>query len=61
MNERPIGLKPGMDLELGTYLCPNDLILGRASNHVPCGIWKDSFDAQKMDYVQNVVNTFWRK
>ncbi|XP_068233730.1 uncharacterized protein [Palaemon carinicauda] len=31
MNERPIGIKPGMDVELGTYLCPNDLLLGRAN------------------------------
>ncbi|XP_063591692.1 uncharacterized protein LOC134768817 [Penaeus indicus] len=62
MNERPIGLKPGMDLELGTYLCPNDLLLGRASNHAPCGPWKDSFNTKRrLDYIQNVVNTFWRK
>ncbi|XP_068240885.1 uncharacterized protein [Palaemon carinicauda] len=37
MNERPIGLKPSMDVELGTYLCSNDLLLGRASNKVPSG------------------------
>ena len=62
MNERPIGLKPGMSIELGTYLCPNELILGRASNHVPCGSWTDSNNNKKrLDYIQNVVNTFWRK
>ena len=31
LNERPIGIKPGQDIELGTYLCPNDLLLGRAN------------------------------
>ena len=25
LNERPIGLKPGYDINLGTYLFPNDL------------------------------------
>lgn len=30
MIERPIVVKPGFCLELGTYLCPNDLPLGRS-------------------------------
>lgn len=37
LNEWPIGLKPGYDISLGTYLCPNDLLLGRASSRVPSG------------------------
>lgn len=37
LNERPIGMKPGGDVELGSYLCPNELLLGRASVKVPGG------------------------
>ncbi|XP_068245291.1 uncharacterized protein [Palaemon carinicauda] len=60
MNERPIGIKPGMDVELGTYLCPNDLLLGRASNKVPSGSWSTSGDTKKrLNFIQNVVDTFW--
>ncbi|XP_068214788.1 uncharacterized protein [Palaemon carinicauda] len=47
MNERPIGLKPGMDVELGTYLCPNNLLLGRASNKVPSGSWSHQVTPRK--------------
>lgn len=62
MNERPIGIKPGMDLELGTYLCPNDLLLGRASKRVPSGSWSTSNNTHKrLNFIQNVVDTFWRK
>lgn len=35
MNEYPIGVKPGFSLELGTYLCPDDLLLGRATVKYP--------------------------
>lgn len=34
LNERPIGTKNCNPVE-GTYLCPNDLLLGRASSRVP--------------------------
>ena len=44
LNERPIGIKPGTDIDLGTYLCPNDLILGWSSSRVPSGPWKSSTD-----------------
>ncbi len=39
LNERPIGLKPGSDVNAGSYLCPNKLLLGRASSHAPLGVW----------------------
>jgi hypothetical protein len=38
INERPIGLKNN-DPNEGSYLCPNDLLLGRASSSVPPGSW----------------------
>ncbi|XP_045129019.1 uncharacterized protein LOC123514845 isoform X1 [Portunus trituberculatus] len=40
LNERPIGIKPGCDPELGKYLCPNDLLLGRTSNKAPKGVFE---------------------
>ena len=39
LNERPIGIKPGNDIGLGSYLCSNDLLLGRNNRHVPKGIF----------------------
>jgi hypothetical protein len=39
LNERPIGTKE-TDPNEGSYLCPNDLILGRASSNVPIGQWQ---------------------
>lgn len=33
LNERPVGVKPGSDVNVGCYLCPNELLLGIASNH----------------------------
>lgn len=39
LNERPIGVKPGSGVNAGCYLCPNELLLGRASNHAPVNMW----------------------
>ena len=36
LNQRPIGVKT-QDPDQGSYLCPNDLLLGRASNNAPSG------------------------
>ena len=36
VNQRPIGRNPA-NPEEGTYLAPNDLLLGRSTNHVPQG------------------------
>ena len=41
LNERPIGLKPGTDIECGRYLSPNYLLLGRATSKYPSSSWKD--------------------
>ena len=32
LNDRPIGMKSGVDIEMSSYLCPNDLLLGRTNN-----------------------------
>ena len=34
LNERPIG-KQSKDIDDGAYLCPNDLLLGRATSRAP--------------------------
>lgn len=61
LNERPIGIKPGSDVETGSYLCPNELLLGRASNHAPVGKWTQSNTSKRLDFMNNVVTGFWRK
>jgi hypothetical protein len=58
---RPIGTKE-TDPNEGSYLCPNDLILGRASSNVPIGQWDEAENFKKRwKFVQQVINTFWRK
>lgn len=62
MNERPIGVKPGFSLELGNYLCPNDLLLGRSSSYCPSGMYDINGDnKRRLEYVQKIVESFWRK
>ncbi|XP_047482843.1 uncharacterized protein LOC125034852 [Penaeus chinensis] len=62
MNERPIGLKPGFSLELGSYLCPNDLLLGRSSCHCPIGLYEiDGDHKRRLRFIQNIINSFWKK
>ena len=62
MNERPIGVKPGFTLELGTYLCPNDLLLGRASVKSPQGSYEtDANNTRRLEFIQNIVASFWKK
>lgn len=62
INERPIGIKPGSDINLGSYLSPNDLILGRTNNSAPAGHVDDNTSYSKsFKYTNEIVNTFWRK
>jgi hypothetical protein len=61
LNERPIGRHPTNPNE-GSYLCPNDLLLGRASSHVPSGIFTESSSLKhRYEFIQGIVNSFWRK
>ena len=62
INGRPIGSKPGNDLSLGTYLCPNDLILGRNNINVPNEIFDESSnDFKKYKFINKIVSSFWKK
>ena len=57
-NERSIGT----DLDLGSYLCPNDLILGRTSIKVPSGTWTNTINPKpRLEFIQNIVANFWRR
>jgi len=61
VNERPIGAHPDSPEE-GVYLCPNDLLLGRASNHVPQGPFKERASSNhQFDFIQKVVAVFWKR
>ena len=41
VNQRPIGRIPN-DPDDGSYICPNDILLGHASSEVPQGPFKES-------------------
>jgi hypothetical protein len=60
-NQRPIGRKPVTPDE-GTYLCPNDLLLGRSSSIIPQGPFSDvSSVKQRMQFLQEIVKRFWKR
>ncbi|CAC5401371.1 unnamed protein product [Mytilus coruscus] len=60
LNERPIGTSTS-DPNEGTYLCPNDLILGRASSNVPVGHWDESDNFKKRwKFDNNSFRSNWK-
>lgn len=61
LNERPIGRHP-TDPEDGTYLCPNGLLLGRASQRAPSGPWRETVNPRhRHEFIQNLVDAYWKK
>ena len=61
VNQWLIGNHPSTP-EDGTYLCPNDLILGRSSTDAPQGPLKESVKIKhKFDHIQSIVQIFWKK
>jgi hypothetical protein len=60
LNERPIGTK-NCSLVEGTYLCPNNLLLGRASSRVPVGNWNTCLNPRRWKFVQRIIDTFWKR
>lgn len=61
VNERPIGRIPN-DPDDGSYICPNDLLLGRASSHIPQGPFNEGSNLhQRFQLVQNIIDSFWKK
>ena len=60
VNERPIGMQSNQ-IEGDNYLCPNDLLLGRASSRVPSGPFLENCNhKQRYLFVQSIINAFWR-
>ena len=60
VNSRPIGKHPS-NPDDGTYLCPNDLLLGRSSNKVPQGPFQIVNHKRRFQFLQSLVDSFWKK
>ena len=61
VNQRPIGRVPN-DPDDGAYLCPNDILLGRATPEVPQGPFNDTKNPRhRFQFVQRIVESFWRR
>ena len=60
VNERPVGSHPNHPND-GTYLCPNDMLLGRASRKVPSGPFKEVSCRRRLEFIQKLADSFWKK
>ena len=62
LNERPIGRHPASPDD-GAYLCPNDLLLGRATARIPSGMNFDerASNRKRFSFVQTMISSFWKK
>ena len=61
MNQRPIGSTVKEDGE-SRFLCPNDLLLGRASAAIPSLPWNyKSKGEDRFKIVQAVIDSFWHR
>ena len=60
VNQRPIGRVP-TDPD-GAYLSPNDILLGRATNSVPQGPFRETKNPRhRFEFCQRIVEAFWKK
>ena len=61
VNQSPIGRVPN-DPDDGSYLCPNDMLLGRATSAVPQGPFKKTKNPRhRVEFVQKLVDSFWKR
>ena len=61
VNQRPIGRIPN-DPEDGAYLCPNDILLGRASSTVSQSPFCHMENPHhRFEFCQKIVDSFWKK
>jgi hypothetical protein len=61
VNQRPLG-RITNDPNDGGYVCPNDLLLGRASSDVPPGPFKGNSSLRdRVEFVQRLVDSFWKR
>ena len=60
VNQRPIGRAPN-DPDDGSYLCPNDVLLGRATSEVPQGPSKPTGNPRdQVEFVLRLLDSFWK-
>ena len=60
-SKRPIGRIPN-DPADGTYLCPNDILLGRASTNTPQGPFRETKNPRhRYEFCQRIVDNFWKR
>ena len=61
VNQRPIGRIPN-DPDDGAYICPNDMLLGRASSEVPQGPFRETKNPRhRVEFLQKIVDSFWKR
>ncbi|XP_077981413.1 uncharacterized protein LOC144436486 [Glandiceps talaboti] len=61
VNQRPIGRIPN-DPDDGAYLCPNDVLLGRASSAIPQGPFRETKNPRhRVEFVQKIIDSFWKR
>ena len=61
VNQRPIGRIP-TDPDDGSYISPNDMILGRASGNVAQGPFLETRNPRhRVELVQRIVDSFWQR
>ncbi|XP_070548332.1 uncharacterized protein [Ptychodera flava] len=61
VNQRPIGRIPN-DPDDGAYLCPNDILLGRASTAIPQGPFRETKNPRhRVEFVQKIIDSFWKR
>ena len=62
VNQRPIGRIPN-DPDDGSYICPNDILLGRASSEVPLGPFKETTNPRhkEVEFVQEIIDSFRKR
>ena len=61
VNQRSIGRIPN-DPDDGSYICPNGILLGRASSEIPQGPFKGTNNPrQRVEFVQKIIDSFWKR
>ena len=46
----------------GSYLCPNDLLLGRATSRIPSGPFEQTDNPRhRHEFIQGIIDNFWRR
>ena len=51
-----------MILQTAPYLCPNDILLGRASTNTPQGPFRETKNPRhRYEFCQRIVDNFWKR